>query len=74
MERWLLPRGKKETRTCFSCGTYKMRAMFYEWYSHPALKSILDNEFNGIICSKCAKREAGSHRWKEIKGSHDRHN
>ena len=66
MEKWLLRRDKKETRACFSCSTYKMKGQFYEWYSHPALKTILGNNLIGIICSNCAKREAGSHRWKEI--------
>ena len=67
MEKWLLPRDKKETRACFSCGTYKMKARFYEWYSHPALANILGNNLNGIICSSCAKREAGSNFWEDIK-------
>ena len=67
MEKWLLPRGKKETRACFSCDTYKMRAQFYEWYPNPALKTILGTNLNGIICSNCAKREAGSKYWKKIK-------
>ena len=67
MGKWLSPRDKKETRTCFSCGSYKMRAQFYNWYSHPALASILGNKLNGIICSNCARREAGSKYWKDIK-------
>ena len=67
MGKWLLPRGKKETRTCFSCGIHKMRAQFYDWYSHPALTSVLGNKLNGIICSNCARREAGSRYWKELK-------
>ena len=67
MERWLSPRDKKETRTCFSCGSYKMRAQFYDWYSHPALVNVLGNKLNGIICSNCAKREAGSRYWKAVK-------
>ena len=66
MEKWLSLRDKKETRVCFSCGSYKMRAQFYNWHSHPALKSLLGNNLNGIICSKCAKREAGSHNWGRI--------
>ena len=66
MEKWLLPRDKKENRVCFSCGDYKIRAKFYEWYSHPSLKNILDEKLNGIICSKCAKREAGSRLWNKM--------
>ena len=72
MGKWLLPRDKKETRTCFSCGSYKMRGQFYEWYTHPALQSTLGGKLNGIICSNCARREAGSRYWKEIKATHDR--
>ena len=67
MAKWLLLRDKKETRTCFSCNTYKMRAQFYDWYSHPAITNILGNKLNGIICSNCAKREAGSRNWNIIK-------
>ena len=67
MGKWLSRRDKKETRTCFSCGSYKMSAQFYYWYSHPALKSILENKLNGIICSNCAKREAGSNNWEDVK-------
>ena len=69
MGKWLSPRDKKETRTCFSCSTYKVRAKFYTWYPHPALKNLLGKELNGIICSKCANREAGSNLWKVIKDS-----
>ena len=67
MEKWLLPRGKKETRTCYSCGDYKMSAKFYEWYHHPGLK-FMGNDIIGIICRKCAKREAGSRLWKRMTG------
>ena len=67
MGKWLSRRGKKETRTCFSCSAYKMRAQFYDWYSHPSLTSILGNKLNGIICSNCARREAGSRNWNIIK-------
>tara|TARA_Y100000310_G_scaffold240377_1_gene244206 strand:+ start:209 stop:424 length:216 start_codon:yes stop_codon:yes gene_type:complete len=66
MEKWLSPRDSKETRTCFSCGLYKIRAKFYNWYPHPALLGILGNKLTGIICSKCARREAGSKYWKEM--------
>ena len=62
---WLSLRGDKETRTCFSCGTYKMRAKFYDWYHHPALK-FMGEERIGVICTPCAKREAGSKGWKII--------
>ena len=44
-----------------------MKGQFYEWYSHPALSGVLGNNLNGIICSSCAQREAGSRHWKEIK-------
>ena len=67
MEKWLSQRDKKETRTCFSCSSYKMRAQFYNWYSHPALINTLGNKLNGIICSNCARREAGSKHWEKVK-------
>ena len=47
-------RGGLEERACFSCGTYKMRAQFYNWYS------VIEQIKLGVICGKCAKREAGS--------------
>ena len=62
MGKWLSPRGDKETRTCDSCGSYKMRAKFYDWYHHPAL-SFLEDERIGVICTPCARREAGSNNW-----------
>tara|TARA_Y100000310_G_scaffold334134_1_gene413151 strand:+ start:97 stop:303 length:207 start_codon:yes stop_codon:yes gene_type:complete len=65
MVKWLSLRGDKETRTCFSCGTYKMRAKFYNWYHHPALSFMEDGRI-GVICTPCAKREAGSKLWKEM--------
>mgnify|MGYP003113445976 CR=1 FL=1 len=67
MEKWLSPRDNKETRACFSCGDYKMKAQFYDWYSHPALKTITNSKYYGAICSKCAKREAGSNYFDNIK-------
>ena len=66
MGKWLLPRDRKETRVCFSCGAYKMKSIFYEWYTHPSL--AIGNELHGIICSSCAKREAGSNHWRRING------
>ena len=66
MERWLLPRDRKETRTCDSCGSYKMRAKFYNWNHHPSISFMGDGEI-GVICTPCAKREAGSRLWRTIK-------
>ena len=68
MEQWLLPRDNKETRTCDACGSYKMRAQFYDWHSHPAIKSITEERLL-IICLPCAKREAGSRHFSSIKNS-----
>jgi|19_taG_2_1085344.scaffolds.fasta_scaffold45347_3 hypothetical protein len=66
MERWLSPRGKKETGVCTSCGTYKMKALFYNWFHHPALKFLGEGRI-GVLCTPCAKREAGSNEWKKVK-------
>ena len=66
MEKWLLQRDKKETRTCNSCGSYKMRATFYNWSHHPAI-SFMGDERIGVICTPCAKREAGSRLWGKMK-------
>ena len=67
MERWLSPRDEKETRVCDSCGKYKMKAQFYNWYSHPALNRVIGSRLNGVICTPCAQREAGSRNWDKIK-------
>ena len=64
--KWLLQRGRKETRTCDSSGDYKMKANFYDWHHHPAL-IFLGRGRLGVICTPCAKREAGSSNWKTIK-------
>ena len=66
MAKWLSRRDKKETRTCDSCGTYKMMARFYDWLHHPSL-SFLEDERIGVICTPCAKREAGSKLWETVK-------
>ena len=66
MEKWLLPRDRKETRTCDSCGKYKMRARFYNWFHNPAIRFMGDERI-GVICMPCAKREAGSRLWAKIK-------
>ena len=66
MEKWLLPRDRKETRVCDSCGSYKMKAKFYDWFHHPSL-TFMEDERIGVICTPCAKREAGSKLWKRMK-------
>ena len=66
MGKWLSLRDNKETRACDSCGTYKMRAMFYDWYHHPSL-SFMEEGKIGVICTPCAKREAGSKAWEIMK-------
>ena len=66
MGEWLSLRDSRETRACDSCGAYKMRAKFYNWYHHPSL-SFMEDERIGVICTPCARREAGSSMWKAIK-------
>ena len=66
MGKWLLPRDEKETRTCDSCSSYKMKAKFYDWFHHPSLSFMEDGRI-GVICTPCAKREAGSRHWDDIK-------
>ena len=66
MGKWLSPRDEKETRTCDSCSVYKMRAKFYDWFHHPSLSFTEDGRI-GVICTPCARREAGSRHWDSIK-------
>ena len=65
MEKWLLPRDKKEARACDSCHSYKLQAIFFDWYPHPSLSFLGDRRI-GVICTPCAKREAGSRYWEQI--------
>ena len=55
-------RKDKEVGVCYACGTYKHKAFFYDWYVHPAIKSLFKEKdwYIGKICLKCAKREAGN--------------
>ena len=55
-------RKDKEVGVCYACGTYKHKAFFYDWYVHPAIKSLFKEEvwYKGKICLKCARREAGN--------------
>ena len=66
MGKWLSQRDEKETRTCDSCGNYKIMSRFYNWYHHPAIKFIGEGRI-GVICTPCARREAGSKHWLRIK-------
>ena len=54
-------RDRLEERACFSCGKYKMKAQFYNWYS------IVEQRLLGVICGKCAKRETGSKHIERLK-------
>ena len=47
----------KYSETCCCCGVYKMKAIFFNWYRHPALH--VGNELIGIISLRCAQRECG---------------
>ena len=59
---WIAKRESKESGNCYACGTYKNRAYFYDWYTHPAIRHLFDKKdwYNGKICLKCAKRETGT--------------
>lgn len=63
---WISKRDKKETGKCCACGTYKMNAQFYDWYSHPCISKLLQDKYHGKICIKCAKREAGTKHFKDL--------
>ena len=58
----IVKRKYKEVGVCCACGTYKHKAIFYDWYVHPAIKSLFrkDEWHIGMICLKCARREAGT--------------
>ena len=62
----VITKRQKRNQTCNSCGNYKMRATFYNWFHNPAI-SFMGDERIGIICMPCAKREAGSKLWGKMK-------
>jgi hypothetical protein len=66
MGKWLLRRSKKESRACYSCGNYKMQSIFFDWHHHPSLKFLGEGRI-GVICTPCARREAGSRNWSRVK-------
>jgi len=62
---WLQQRDKKESSRCECCKVYVMGGQFYWWHSHPALPQKHFEPM--LICSKCAKREAGVKGFKKLK-------
>ena len=58
----IVKRKYKEVGVCCACGTYKHKTIFYDRYVHPAIKSLFreDEWYIGMICLKCAIREAGT--------------
>ena len=48
------------------CGTVKTRQLMYEKKPHPAIVKLLIDQSSRIICKKCARREIGSKRKKEL--------
>tara|TARA_Y100000310_G_C20573834_1_gene759445 strand:+ start:93 stop:281 length:189 start_codon:yes stop_codon:yes gene_type:complete len=58
----IIEKGIKATGKCKCCGDYKMKAVWYRWYSPFDRRLIHD-----MICIKCAKREFGNKKSKEFK-------
>ena len=50
------------------CGTVKPKQLMYEKKPHPAIVKLLIDQSAKIICKKCASREVGSKRKKELNG------
>ena len=48
------------------CGTDKQKQLMYEKKPHPAIVKLLIDQSTKVICKKCAQREIGSKRKKEI--------
>ena len=61
MTKDIVLRSSNETRRCTCCGTQKMRAPFYDW------TSVITKEHLGVICQKCAIREAFGTKYKKDK-------
>lgn len=66
--RWIVKQPRKQQNKCCACGTYKVNAQFYDWYVHPCISGLFKDTMIGIICIKCAKREAGTKHFREIDG------
>jgi len=48
------------------CGVAKMQQTMYEKQPHPAMITLLIDQSSKVICKKCAQREMGSKRKKEL--------
>tara|TARA_Y100000401_G_scaffold117418_1_gene126127 strand:- start:687 stop:935 length:249 start_codon:yes stop_codon:yes gene_type:complete len=53
----------KQTRACDCCGDWKRSSYFYNWTSDC---NHLTGDWIMIVCSRCAKREAGSKLWRKL--------
>ena len=58
--------GKLYNKECDMCGTVKTKQSMYEKKAHPAVIKLLIDRSAKVICKKCAQREIGSKRKKEI--------
>ena len=48
------------------CGIVKSKQSMYEKKPHPAVITLLIDQFSKVICKKCAQREIGSKHKKEL--------
>ena len=48
------------------CGIVKTKQLMYEKKPHPAVIKLLIDQSSQVICKKCASREIGSKRKKEL--------
>ena len=58
----MIKKNIKTSGKCKCCGDYKMKAMWYKWYSDYDSRLVYD-----MICKRCAKRELGSKNLKRHK-------
>ena len=58
--------GKLYHKECEMCGTVKTKQSMYEKKPHPAIVKLLIDQSTRVICKKCAQREIGSKRKKEL--------
>ena len=58
--------GKLFHTKCEMCGTTKDKQSIFEKQPHPAVRDILVDKSSRKICKKCAQREIGTKRKKEL--------
>ena len=58
--------GQLYNRACEFCGVSKFKQKMFERQPHPAVAKLLVDTSPKVICKKCAQKDIGSKKKKEI--------